>query len=74
MPRLEYDDERGDYFAEEWLAVVVVGTKALLQKRIGKKVQCATLSGERITEVPTGNIQKLSGLRWRAASSGWAED
>lgn len=74
MSRLEYDDERGDYFVEDWLAVVIVGTKALLQRRIGKKVHCATLAGSRITEVPTGNIQTVSGLKWRAASSGWTED
>jgi hypothetical protein len=75
MTKLFYCDERGDYFVEEWLAVVIVGTKALLQRRIGKKVHCATFYSGRITEVPTGSIQKLSGLRWRAsASSGWVEE
>jgi hypothetical protein len=74
MGKLFYCDERGDYFVEEWLAVVIVGTKALLQRRIGKKFHCATFYSDRITEVPTGSIQKLSGLRWRAASSGWTED
>ena len=71
---LEYCHERGDYYVDDWLAAVVVGPKALLQKRIGKKVACATLYKGRITPVVTGTVDTLAGLKWRAASTGWVEN
>jgi hypothetical protein len=75
MLKLEYDEERHDYFVEGYLAQVIIGNKALLQVKEGRKFKCAVLGNGRITEVPTGSVTTLSGAKWRAsASSGWVEE
>jgi hypothetical protein len=75
MTKLEYDDEKHDYFVQGYLAAVIVGSKALLHIREGRKFKCAVLGNGRITEVATGSVTTLSGAKWRAsASSGWVEE
>jgi hypothetical protein len=75
MLKLEYDEEQQDYFVQGYLAAVIVGSKALLQAKEGRKFKCAILGNGRITEVGTGSVTTLSGAKWRAsASSGWVEE
>ena len=75
MLKLEYDDAQGDYFCEGYLAQVILGSKALLQMRVGKKFKCALMSNGRITEVSIGSVTTLGGTKWRASgTSGWVEN
>ena len=74
MSKLEYCHERGDYYLDSWLAVAIVGNKALLQQREGKKFRMAVLTGTRITEVQVGTVQKFGNLGYRASSKGWVEE
>lgn len=73
MSKLIYCDKRHDYFVDDWMVEVVLGTKALLQKKDGKKVIHATFSGGRITEQKVGATQDCGGP-FRATSRGWVVD
>lgn len=70
MSKLEYCDERHDYFVDDWKAEVILGAKALLQKKEGKKIVHATLTGGRITEQKVGATQDCGGP-FTATSKGW---
>lgn len=74
MTKLEYCPEKGDYYLDNWLAVVIVGNRALLQQREAKKIRVAVLTGTRVTEVQIGNVQKFGNLGYRASSKGWVEE
>lgn len=75
MLRLEYDEEKQDYFCEGYLAQVILGSKALLQVKVKNKFKCALLSNGRITEVSIGSVATLGGTKWRASgTSGWVEN
>jgi hypothetical protein len=55
------------------LVAVVVGTKALLQKKDGKRTQHATFVGGRVTEQRVGAKQDCGGP-FIATSKGWRLD
>ncbi len=74
MSKLEYCPERGDYYLDQWLAAVIVGNKALLQQKDGKKFRMAILTGTRVQEVQVGTVYKLGNLGYRASSKGWTEE
>lgn len=73
MSHLAYCDKRGDYFFDDWSVAVVLGNRALLQKKDVKRMTHATLNQGRITEVKTGCQQYLGGP-FVATSKGWVLD
>lgn len=74
MSKLEYCETRGDYFLDAWLAVVIVGNKALLQQKEAKRMRMAVLTGTKVAEVQVGTTYKLGNLGYRASSKGWVEE
>ena len=70
MSALAYCEKRHDYFVDDWLAAAILGNRALLQKKDGKRMTHATFTMGRITEVKTGCQQNLGGP-FTATSKGW---
>jgi hypothetical protein len=74
MVKLTYCKEKQDYFVDDWLVAAVLGTKALLQKKDGKKMLVATLEGGRTTEQKIGAKVTLGTSKLVASSRGWVFD
>lgn len=70
MSTLTYCDNRHDYYVDDWLVASVMGAKALLQKRDGKKILLATFAGGRVTEQKIGSTQDCGGP-FMGTSKGW---
>lgn len=67
---LEFNPESGEYEIDHWVAMCILGGKALVQIRRGKTMVCGVFSNGTIREVVTGAKEKLSGP-WVASSRGW---
>ncbi len=73
MGSLTFNKEKGDYFVDDWLAVCVVGRKALMQKREGKKMRVGVFERGNVSERVIGSRENLGGP-FRATSKGWVLD
>lgn len=67
---LEFNPISGEYEIDHWVAMCILGSKALVQIRRGKAVVCGVFANGVIREVVTGSKEKLSGP-WVASSKGW---
>lgn len=74
MTKLTYCPDRGDYYLDSWMAAVIVGNKALLQQKEGKRMRLAVLTGTRVSEVQVGTMHKLGNAEYLASSKGWVEE
>lgn len=73
MGQLVYDEKKADYFVDDWLAVCVLGPKALVQKRDGKKMRMGVFERGVVNERAVGTNESLGGP-FRATSKGWKLD
>lgn len=68
--KLEFNPESGEYEVDKWIAVCILGPKALVQIRRGKTIVCGIFYRGVVQEVTTGTKQNLGGP-WVAMSKGW---
>lgn len=73
MGQLIYNSTKGDFFVDDWLAICVVGPKALVQKRDGKKMVCGVFERGKVSERSVGANENLGGP-FRSTTKGWRLD